>query len=465
MAKKKNVEKNRTKKVKTEKKQRDKENKTQQKRREKAIKKANKERKKKFREDVITPRKDVRKIDTSKKPPRNREGRKTGDNDFLGENVVNKKAYDDSRYLDKNDLRRMKRKKNPAKNINTRKSRRWRMIITYSALLAVVVVAGITLSLTVFFKTAEYEIKGDTRYTKEELVSACGIQEGENIFLANKKWAEENIKNTFPYVQNVNVTFGLPDKIVIDITEGEADYIVKYNDEYCTISKEGRILSNSSKKVKGLPVLKGATIKSNTPGEYVEFNNETVGDSLNEIVTSLNNNKLDDITEINVSKSANLTFTYDKRIVVELGLPENINYKVKTAKAIITEKLDPNDQGIIEGTLDVSQCYDTKRSYFNEKSIVPKADTSDATTTTTDPSDSVSDTNSDVGYDSYSDSYAGDNSVDYNSDGTYNNNNDVYGDNGVADSYTDNNYSEDANSYYDANSYGNDYSDVGQVVQ
>lgn len=98
------------------------------------------------------------------------------------------------------------------------------------------------------FKTANFEIEGDTRYSKEQLVSACGIKEGENIFLANKKWAEENIKNTFPYVQKVDVSFGLPDRIVIDVTEGEASYMVKHDKEYCTVSKEGRILDNSNKR-------------------------------------------------------------------------------------------------------------------------------------------------------------------------------------------------------------------------
>ena len=206
---KKNIEKNRKKKIKEEKKKREKERKAEQKRREQAIKRANKKRKKKLKEDVITPRKDVRKIDRTKR--NTRKDRTSGSNDFLGENIVDQSAYDDNKYLDKNDLRRMSKKKNPAKSVNTKKSRRWRMIITYSALVAVVVVAGITLSLTVFFKTANFEIEGDTRYSKEQLVSACGIKEGENIFLANKKWAEENIKNTFPYVQKFDVSFGLPD--------------------------------------------------------------------------------------------------------------------------------------------------------------------------------------------------------------------------------------------------------------
>ena len=136
---KKKIEKSRKKKIKEEKKRREKERKAEQKRRDQAIKRANKKRKKKLKEDVITPRKDVRKIDTTKR--NTRKDRYSGSNDFLGENIVDQSAYDDNKYLDKNDLRRMRRKKNPAKSINTKKSRRWRMIITYSALLATFILA------------------------------------------------------------------------------------------------------------------------------------------------------------------------------------------------------------------------------------------------------------------------------------------------------------------------------------
>ena len=67
---KKNIEKSRKKKIKEEKKRREKERKAEQKRRDQAIKRANKKRKKKLKEDVITPRKDVRKIDTTKRNTR-----------------------------------------------------------------------------------------------------------------------------------------------------------------------------------------------------------------------------------------------------------------------------------------------------------------------------------------------------------------------------------------------------------
>ena len=92
---KKNIEKSRKKKIKEEKKRREKERKAEQKRRDQAIKRANKKRKKKLKEDVITPRKDVRKIDTTKR--NTRKDRYSGSNDFLGENIVDQSAYDDNK--------------------------------------------------------------------------------------------------------------------------------------------------------------------------------------------------------------------------------------------------------------------------------------------------------------------------------------------------------------------------------
>lgn len=357
-----------------------------------------------FFENFKPQNNNVKRQNNRDKKPVNTKGNKPKniyDDEFFGKNVIGNKAYKDDEYYNKNDIRKNQKKR---RGSASKKARRWKMIITYSALLAVVVVAGVTLSLTVFFKTEEYEISGKTRYSKQEIVSACGIEQGENIFLADKDWAEENIKNAFPYIADVNVSFGLPDKIVIDITEGKASYMVKYADkDFCIVSQEGRILNNSQKKVSGLPLIKGVKLESNVDGTYVEYNNDTIRDALDEIITTINGTDFKGITEINVKNKAKLTMTYDKRILVELGVPEDLTYKIKTAKAIITDKLDPNNVGTIEGTLDVSQCNETKRSYFNEKSIVATAQpasTTESTESTTSPivaTDSYTDYNN--GYD------------------------------------------------------------------
>ena len=89
------------------------------------------------------------------------------------------------------------------------------------------------------------------------------------------------------------------------------------------------------------------------------------------------------VTVIDISDTANIKFVYDDRITVIIGYPEDISYKVKTAQTIINEKLDPNNTGLIKGTLDVSMCKETSKSYFNENEVYVPPQTQQATTTPT----------------------------------------------------------------------------------
>ncbi|MGN0476357.1 MAG: cell division protein FtsQ/DivIB [Ruminococcus sp.] len=390
--------------------------------------------------EFINPQRDVEKSrsypDISRPaPPKNQPRKKikkkvnpsNRNQEFLGKNVSGSGVYEDEFYDNKS-----RKKKKPTSSSHT--TRRSLKIFTYAAIVGVVVVLGITLSLTVFFKTAQYEVSGKTRYDKQDIINACGIKEGENIFLADKQRASENIINSFPYIAQADVSFGFPDKIVIEVTEGKASYMVKYaKKDFCVVSKEGRILKNSKKKISDLPLVKGLTLKSNVPGTYVEYSDESMSTALETIVESVDKCGLDKLTEINVSDKANLTFTYDGRILVKMGVPEDIDYKVRTANSIITEKLDPNDTGIIQGTLDVSQCKDTKKSYFNEKSIVTTNTENSTTETTVAVWDDGYDYN--TGQDTYVDPYAG-----------Y----DSYADpNAYVDPYAGQDTYVDSNGYYD----------------
>ncbi|MGN0459838.1 MAG: cell division protein FtsQ/DivIB [Ruminococcus sp.] len=374
-----------------------------------------------------------------KRPPAPSKKSGTGNRnkEFLGKNVTGSGVYEDEFYDNKS-----RKKRKPSSTSHT--TRRSLKIFTYAAIVGVVVVLGITLSLTVFFKTAQFEVSGKTRYDKQDIINACGIKEGENIFLADKERASENIINSFPYIAQADVSFGFPDRIVIEVTEGKASYMVKYaKKDFCVVSKEGRILKNAKKKISDLPLVKGLELKSNVPGTYVEYNDESMATALETIVESIDKCGLDKLTEINVSDKANLTFTYDGRVLVKLGVPEDIDYKIRTAKAILTEKLDPNNTGIIEGTLDVSQCKETKRSYFNEKSIVT-TNTEDATTETTVAVDYGDGLN--TGQDAYVDPNAGqDTYVDPNAGQNY---------------YVDPNAGQDT--YYDPNAYVDPYAGAVQ---
>ena len=236
-------------------------------------------------------------------------------------------------------------------------------ILSYGAIIAVVLIVGVVLSLTVLFKTQAYEVTGNTKYTEEELIETCGIGKGENIFLAPKTPAENRLKKAYPYIEEATVSFKIPDTIRIAIIEASEGYLVKISDtNYLVISTKGRIL-NQLTDAKGydLPIFIGPTLTSGEVGDYVSYEDESVLDMIESITQTFADN----------GYTADISFTYDDRIKVKLGIPEDLDYKVRTAMTIISENLDKNQTGSTKGILDVSRCNSTKRSYFNEQEIHP----------------------------------------------------------------------------------------------
>ncbi len=250
--------------------------------------------------------------------------------------------------------------------------RKLRRILSYVIIITVVIVVGVVLSLTVLFKTSGYEVIGNTLYNESDIIDVCNIGEGTNIFLAPKKPAADRIKASFPYFEDVKVGFKIPDTIKIEVTEAVEGYLIKIADnDYLVISTKGRILNRVSDKSKyDLPIFIGPKLVSGDIGDYVEYEDEKVVDMIENITQVFADNGYQGITEVDATNTAGITFTYQGRIKVKLGIPEDISYKIRTAMTIITTKIDVVPDSKIRGTLDVSRCNDTKRSYFNEdKSI------------------------------------------------------------------------------------------------
>ncbi len=285
---------------------------------------------------------------------------------FVDERVEQKRAKKEQKQIKK--IEKKSKPKAPVSPL----MRRIRSIITYCIIVAVVLIACVVLSLTVLFKTQNYEVNGVTKYSQQEIIETCGIGGNDNIFLANKSAAEKRLVKKFPYIEEAQVSFAIPDTITIDITEAVPAYIIKESDKkYIIASSQGRILE-VVKKIKGhgLPLFLGADVKNDEVGSYVEYNDETTFKIIDEIVTVFADNGYSGITEIDATDAADISFTYDDRIKVKLGLPEDISYKIRTAMTIINDKLDLNGAMATAGELDVSDCNETKKSYFREQSLI-----------------------------------------------------------------------------------------------
>ena len=278
--------------------------------------------------------------------------------------------------------------------------RKVRNIVTSCAIVSVVLIICVVLSLTVLFKTQNYEISGNTVYEEKDIIKTCGISKNENIFLANKHAAEKRLKKEYAYIEQADVSFNIPDTITIDITEAVPAYIVKVSDKnYLVCSSKGRVLEKTStKKGYELPIFVGSDITNGDIGDYVKFEDKKTLDIINSVVTVFTDNGYTGITEIDATNTSNITFTYDNRIKVKLGLPEDISYKVRTAMTIITEKIDLNGSDATKGELDVSNCNTTKKSYFRDQSLIDAEKETEAPTET----ETVAHVDNDYdGYDDY----------------------------------------------------------------
>lgn len=370
--------------------------------------------------------------------------------------------FDDGYYIDEYGARQKQERR--AKEIHqqenevihrrkkpiTQKQLKIRRILIYSSIFAAVLVIGVVLSLTVLFKTEKIEVEGDKYYYEDQIIAFSGVELQQNIIVGAFSSTPENISANLPYVEKAEISFSIPDTITIKITDAVPSYVIKNGDKYLLISSKGRILDSIDSNEDKLPELKCDKLKSTKAGDYVSFNDENVPDILEDVSESLNANDVKNITAFDVTDTANITLEYDKRITINIGLPEDIDYKIRTAMMIINEKLDPNNTGTIAGKLDVSSCNTTKVSRYKPAETAPPT-TVPATTAPADYSD---------GNQYYDDSYTwSDNTY---SDGSYYDGG--YADNGTnnyGEPYDSNTYSDDGTSDYSAQNDYNAYGDAG----
>ena len=272
-------------------------------------------------------------------------------------------------------LRHKKRKK-PLSPL----ARKLRRILIYVLIALSIVVAGIVLSMTVLFKTENIVVNvPDNFYSAEDIISASGLHYQDNIFTSAKGQASEKLMEKFPYIKTADVYAVMPDTINIDITLCTPSYAVRTESLTYIASEDSKVLEvTATADEVDVPLIEGVSVKEGKTGTKLKFESEFVESSLSEIFSFAKTKGYKNITAVDIetnvthsgTKTIEIRYVYDNRIVVYLGIPENLSYKMQTAHTIINDKLDVNG-AVLKGELDVSQCYDTMKSYFNQYSLIP----------------------------------------------------------------------------------------------
>ena len=253
----------------------------------------------------------------------------------------------------------------------TKKRKRRRQSGFVKLLIALMIITilgavGYTLSVTVFFNIAEITVKGDSQYSKKDIVEASHIVVGSNMNLLNLDDVEATICSKLPYIGEAEVRRKYPDTISITVKPCKANRVYKTSKGYVTAYGE-KVLDEVSTKPEKLPIVI-AEIERYSIGNNIVLK-EGMTDAIRTVKTAVENVGIKNITGINVKNVSEIEVTVDDLIVLQFGSIENIEKKCKNAvKLIETERKKYGDA--VEGYANLKYLTgDSNKSYFTRKDI------------------------------------------------------------------------------------------------
>lgn len=262
-----------------------------------------------------------------------------------------------SNHLTRNQRRAQETKKRKKRN-------RMRKAFIWIGVLLFVAALGTVLSLTVFFPINSINVAGNKIYSAEEILTACTIDKGENLFMSDTAKAKQTIEEVLPYIYNAEIRRKLPNTIEINVTEAKASYSIRNKDKtYILLDDRFKVLETAAEKAGGVRISK-ADIKSAVPGHKIEFSDKNTGACLEQLAAVVKTNEFTEITSIYSNNLSDNYVIYDGRIKFKLGNCDDLENKIYRGLAAC-EQLNESSPNV-KGTMTITS---DKSVYFTEEFV------------------------------------------------------------------------------------------------
>lgn len=210
--------------------------------------------------------------------------------------------------------------------------------------------AAVLLTLTLFFRVKHIDVEGNQYYSQEDIISVCGVAEGDNLLTLSRGEIAGNIFANCEYVATVQVSHVLPNRVTIRLTEYPAGYaIADTRGTYYLISSDGKVLKQIEKKEIGDHILiRDLQIRIPVIGDpAVLYSPEEQADTSAQLRTLTNllqeleaAELVRKVSAVSVSSAGQLRLWYEDRFEVTLGTATSLAYKLEHLKLVIAEQKD-----------------------------------------------------------------------------------------------------------------------------
>lgn len=220
------------------------------------------------------------------------------------------------------------------------RQKKMQMRLYIIVIILVVAVIFVILAFNVFFNIQNFQVEGSSNYTADEIFQASGINVGDNMLRENIEKCSENITSSLIYIESAEVKKIYPSTIKITVEASVPFANVQTSQGYYLISKGGKILEKLTNPKSGIMTITGSEADITTePGQRFVSIDEDKNKDIYSLLESFGTHSLDNVTYIDITDRANVSFEYDSRITVEIGVVSDLDYKLNFLSEILHNQL------------------------------------------------------------------------------------------------------------------------------
>ena len=226
---------------------------------------------------------------------------------------------------------------------NRRKETLRRIFYFLLALFLLAIVVAISVYL--FFRMKEVTVRGNDRYTAEEILSVCGFSDEDNLFTVDLDKAEDAIRKNFPYIRDVSFKRVLPSTLIITVTEDSPKYCAEIHGDWFLLSSDLRVISRHDYyeeiSVLSLPVtdLLLPEVNYAVAGEIITFAHVSAYRYLTDFLGSLATHTFySSVDCIDATDRYHIDlYAGNGRYLIELGNADSLHSKLNFVEAVLKD--------------------------------------------------------------------------------------------------------------------------------
>lgn len=239
------------------------------------------------------------------------------------------------------------------KKTRGRRRNRGRFSFLYVLLSFLLIAAALVVGSVVFFRADTITVRGNSRYTAEEIISAAQVETGDNLFRLNRRQITQRIYTALPYIRDASILPSFPSELIITVTESSSAASIQGPEGWFLLDARGKLLEAGPEalKSKAAPVT-GLTPQDPAVGAWLTVLPEEKAklDGMAALLSALEKHQmLPELRSVDLSASNQITFRYTDRFTVKIPMSCDFDYKIRTLEYVLNS-LEENESGLIDLT-------------------------------------------------------------------------------------------------------------------